>query len=85
MISWRTSVTSGSASMRAVMAAAKSSRLTASALPAGTAVSRATAMTALPRAAISTLSSPTAVTGSSERRELEQTSSANSGLTWAGE
>ena len=63
------------------MAAAKCSRSTARALPAGTWVSRATAMTALPSSAISTLSRPTAVTGSSERRELEHTSSASSGLT----
>ncbi len=75
----------GSPSMTRVTSAENRSRSTARALPAGTRVASAAARTRLPRARISSLSNPTPVDGSSERRELEQTSSAKLGLPWASE
>ena len=57
--------------------ALKSSRSTASAPPAGTRASSAQARTRLPARRSSSWRSPTALCGSSERSELEQTSSAN--------
>ena len=74
----RSIVTSGCASSAAVTAAAKPSRSTASAPPAGTWLASAACMTSEPSRRISSCSSPTALCSrSSERNELEQTSSAS--------
>ena len=74
-----------SASTRSLMLRAKASRSTARALPAGTRQASAASINWLPKARISALSSPTPEVGSSDRRELEHTSSARWSLTWAGE
>ncbi len=67
---------SGWASRASVMAAAKPSRSTASAPPAGTWWASAARITSEPQARSSAWSTPTAlVSASSERSELEQTSS----------
>ena len=81
----RTRVMCGWPRMRRVTSREKSSRSTARALPAGTAVAWATSMTRLPSSAISSLSRPMPVSVSAERKELEQTSSAKPSLPWAGE
>jgi len=60
-------------------------RSTARALPEGTAVASAEAMTRESSLRISSLRSPAALAGSLERRELLQTSSASRGERWAGE
>ena len=73
----RSMLTRGWASRRAVISAEKGTRSMASALPAGTAWRSALAMTRPPAARISQCSRPTAFcSSSSERKELEQTSSA---------
>ena len=81
----RTSVIFGSASTSSVTFPANSSRSTASALPAGTRVASATAMSALPSSRSSCLIRPTPDASSSDRKELEQTSSASCGMEGAGE
>ena len=58
---------------------------TASALPAGTRTASATAMSALPSSRSSCLIRPTPDASSSDRKELEQTSSASCGMECAGE
>ena len=80
----REMVISGCASRRRVTSAEKASRSTASAPPAGSLVlSPAAMMTELARR-ISSCSRPTAfVSHSSERNELEQTSSARPSVLWA--
>ena len=76
-ISPRSSVISGWASSAAVTAAEKPSRSTASAPPAGTWLASAARMMSEPSRRISACSRPTALcSASSERKELEQTSSA---------
>ena len=73
----RAIVISGCASSLAVTAAEKPSRSTASAPPAGTWLASPDAMISEPASRISACSSPTALfSASSERKELEQTSSA---------
>jgi len=70
--------TSGCASSRACTAPAKPSLSTASAPPAGTLCSSAAARISEPQRRISACSTPTALaSASSERKELEQTSSAS--------
>ena len=69
---------------RSVTALAKPSRSTARAPPAATRCSSAQSMMRLPRRRSSSFNSPTALVSSSLRRELEHTSSANQGETWAG-
>ena len=68
-----------------VTAFENSSLSTASAPPAGTLVASAQRIMIEPRQRSSCLSSPTALSSLSERRELEQTSSANPSLLCAGE
>ncbi len=80
----RRSSTAGIASRVEVTRAAKRSRSTARALPAGTAAARAAAMISEPNASISRFSSPEACSGSSLRSELLHTSSARSPVLWAG-
>ena len=75
---------SGSASIAAVTLAAKTSRSTASASPAGTCAASAARITREPAARISQCSRPTALASeSSERKEFEQTSSARLSVWWA--
>src|SRR5207247_1297147 len=72
------------ASSRAVTAAAKPSRSTASAPPAGSLWASAAARISEPQRRISSCSSPTALfIASSERKELEQTSSASRSVACA--
>ena len=81
----RSMVTRGWASRRAVISAEKGTRSMASALPAGTAWRSAVAMTRPEAARISQWRRPTAFCSwSSERKELEQTSSARAAVWWAG-
>ena len=83
-ISSRTIVISGCASSRSVTACEKPSRSTASAPPAGTWLASAADMITESRVRISACSSPTALNcQSSERKELEQTSSARPSVWWA--
>ena len=80
----RSMLTSGSASRVRVTSPAKISRSTASAEPAGTLAPSAARITSEPMVRISWCSRPTAlVSTSSERRELEQTSSARPSVAWA--
>jgi len=67
------------------MRSANRARSTARALPAGTDVASAAAMTRESSLRISSFRSPGALVGSLERRELLQTSSARRGERWAGE
>ena len=83
--SWRTTSISGRDSIFSVTYCENRSRSTARALPAGMRVASAASMTRLPSSRISSLSTPTALPRSSERKELEQTSSASPGLTCASE
>ena len=76
---------SGWASRAPVMWAAKAPRSTANALPAGTRVARAAAMIRESSRRISSLSSPTADSRASARRELLHTSSPKNGDWCAGE
>jgi len=79
----RSMVISGCAKMRRVTSAENPSRSTASAPPAGTLWSSATAMINDPAIRISSCSKPTALLFlSSERKELEQTSSARLSVLW---
>ena len=57
---------------------------TARAEPAGTLDARAASMVRLPRTDISAFKRPMAFSGISERRELEQQSSAKRSVWWAG-
>ena len=89
--SWTSVVTSsritrmlGSAAIAAAMRRENSTRSTASAWPAGTAVSSARRNSAEPPRRISCLSSQGAVLGDSLLSELEQTSSPNSVVWCAG-
>ncbi len=75
----------GWASTRRVTAAEKSSRSTARAPPAETAVSLAASRVREPNSAISSFRSPAAEMGRVDLKELEQTNSARPGLLWAGE
>ena len=80
----RTMVTRGCACSRAVTRAEKPSRSTASAPPAGTWLSSPAAMISEPQRRISACSRPTALySQSSDRKELEQTSSASPSVWWA--
>ena len=74
----------GSAAMASEMRRENSTRSTARAWPAGTAVSSAMRRSAEPARRISCLSSQGAVLGDSLLRELEQTSSPKSVVWWAG-
>ncbi len=75
---------SGSAASASVTAAANASRSTARAPPAGTLWASAQRMISESSARISRCSTPTAlVSESSERNELEQTSSAQKSVLWA--
>ena len=67
-----------------VTACEKARRSTARAPPASTRWASAQDMMREPQRRSSSFSSPTAFSSWSERRELEHTSSANSGLWWAG-
>ena len=80
----RTTSISGSRSMAAVTASANSSRSTASACPAGTAVWRAISISNEPARRISSFSSQGAVFSLSDFSELEQTSSAKFAVWCAG-
>jgi hypothetical protein len=75
----------GCDSIASVIRRENARRSTASARPAGTAVSSARRSTNEPRRRISSLSSPTALVGTLERSELLHTSSAKSALWCAGE
>ena len=75
----------GSASKARVMNPANSPRSTARALPAGTRVAAAAAMIRESSRRISSLSSPTALSTPSARRELLHTNSPRNGDWWAGE
>ena len=84
VISPRSIVISGCASSRAVTAAEKTSRSTASAPPAGTAAPTAASIITEPSARISQCKRPTAfVSSSSDRKEFEHTSSASPSVWWA--
>ena len=75
---------SGSRSIAAVTASANFSRSTASAWPAGTAVSRAISISSEPARRISSFSSQGAVFSVSDFSELEHTNSAKFAVWWAG-
>ena len=79
-----TTVMRGWAQSFSVIYAENLSRSTARAEPAATCVARAASMMSEPIRDSSSLSSPTALLTRSERRELEQTSSAKSGEWCAG-
>ena len=80
----RTSSISGRDAIASVTRLAKTWRSIASASPAGTAAARAQRMISESSASISRFSSPTALRGLSERKEFEQTSSAQRSV-WCAE
>ena len=84
LTSSRRTFTSGCASSRAWTSSAKPSRSTAKALPAGTLWASAACRISEPHRRISSCSTPTALaSASSDRKELEQTSSASVSVRWA--